>query len=150
MASAQEKETIDKGGLMMARKMMLKNWLSKADCRTIKIGCKRGSAFVYCGPINDEFYEVMEKENERQLKKRQNLMEERKKLMRMLSDIECELSQPEDVMERKVMDTYPSTITEGQLIVEIDGTWSGKYWDIEEYEKGKGGAANGNNVTKKG
>lgn len=135
MAFAQEKESVDKGGLTMA---MLKNWIAKADCETIKIGCRRGSGFIYCGPINEEFQAALERENEKHRKKRKFLEEERKKLTRMLSDIECELSQPDDVMERKVMNTYPSIKTEKQMIVEIDGTWTGLSWDEEEYQKGKG------------
>lgn len=121
----------------MGRRATLKNWLGRANCETVKIGCERGSSFVYCGPIEDDLYETLEKENKAHLKERQKLEERRQRILNELADIDLELAQPEDVLERKVVNTYPSTNVPGQLIVEISGIWSGKYWDIEEYQKGK-------------
>ena len=121
----------------MGRRILLANWLNRADCQTVKIGCSRGSSFIYCGPINEEMYEVLEKENKRQLKRRGELQARKERLLREISDIDCELSQPEDVLSRPVMDAYPSIAENGQMIVEIDGIWSGRFWDIEEYENAK-------------
>lgn len=38
--------------------------------------------------------------------------------------------------QRKIIEIYPSLKKDGIVII-VDGTESGKYWDLEEYEKGE-------------
>ena len=115
--------------------MLLKNWLKKAKCKTIKIGYDKGSSFVYCGPLNSsKLTETLEKQSQRyrdyQLKRLERLKEQ-------IKACEYELSLPVMALDRHIVDEYPSITEDGQAIVTIEGINDGDYWDISEFEKGE-------------
>ena len=115
--------------------MLLRNWLKKADCKTVKIGYQKGSQFVYCGRIdNSKLTETLELTSKRY---REYQIKRLARLKQEIKDVEYELSLPEQALNRQVVEEYPSIAEEGQVIIAIEGINNGTYWDISEFEKGE-------------
>lgn len=117
--------------------MKLKEFLKKHSGMSVKIACKNGSNFFFCADTNDKrLADIIAWRNEERKEDVKKLISKRNELEEKLRNIMWELDQPEDLLDREVVDTYPSIIDRREKIVLIAGVKDGTYWDREEFDKG--------------
>lgn len=118
--------------------MKLEEFIKKSRKDHIKIGCKGGSFFFYCG-IQDMtlIKEALNESDQKAERMRQKLTEELERIKSRAMMIEYELSLPSKLADREVVEDYPSIANKDEVIVSLDGIRNGDYWDDEEYANRK-------------
>lgn len=130
--------------------MKLKEWFKVSDADTVKIGVEEGSSFMYCGKvvspsriIDRMFFNIIDLINEYQKHTSEcepDEVWEQKKIAEVRREINSrvlELARFHDVLNREVIEEYPSTAVKNQAIIEVESkcSWNLPYWDIEEFDK---------------
>ena len=122
----------------------LKLWLKNTDAYTVKIGCQDGSSFMYCGSTRIDivmrmFANIVELVNEyEEHVKPDNTDWSKQTITDVQRDINArimELAKVREALDRPVVNSYPSIDVPNQMIVEVEGYWNCRYWDIQEFDE---------------
>lgn len=117
--------------------MTLKEFLEENKNTSIKVACKEGSNFFFCAKVGDERIEnVITWRDEERKKDVEALISKRNELELKLRNVMWELDQPDSLLDREVVETYPSIINRREKIVLLAGCKNALYWDQNEFDRG--------------